>query len=522
MAATETEINDQWSKAVDLLQGALDYGDSTFLTDVDTLVQALEGDFTAQTEQTLEQIRGSVNNVLAFDAALLLWTVLRPYGRLLASPLSDPQALITRIYDYFVANNISIKSRGFTLASPAAGGSNVGGGTLYRLTVDENGYTFENGRADAKTAEVIQDAFSGAQLHEETLQLRGGYTRGELLEYELGSGQLLDIQALTHRNAATLQNAGFEVVTTATAVAVGSPQALTAAPTGWTLVSGTIGNLTASADDVVKKLSGESLPLKINAAGNFKLRQELSVNNVQLDGTAPYILGIWLRRVSSATGNFKLAFENAATGTATQSITQAIGSLTNSTWTFVPVAIGTAWWFKNFNTARLAVSMELSSLATATVDFDGLVFAKGTFFDGSWYWLIGGETPHKKADTFSWTDSDGGLGKRQRHLARAYGRYLPHRANATQVSAAGGRTLTFANSGSADTITASSGSFVSDGYYAGMLVTIAGTSSNNMTTGKLATVSATVLTFGADTSLVNEGPLSATATLNATPTLLDP
>lgn len=521
MAATETEINSQWSLATDLLQDNLDHGDGVFLSDVDAIVQALEGDFTGQISSTLEQLRASLNNVLAFDASLLEWIFVRPYGRLLASPLTDVNALISRIYDYFVANNISIRSRGFTLNAPAAGGSNVGGGVLYRLTVDENGYTFESGRADAKTAEVVADAFSGAQIHEEVLELRGGYSRGELLEYELGSGQLLQIQALTHRNAATLQNAGFEQVTSATAVAVGAPQVLTAL-TGWTVVSGSISSLTGQADDVVKSLSGETLPIALRFTGNAKIRQKLSVNAVQLDAQAPYLCGIWMNREGSSTGNAKLAIENGSTGTATQSITQAIGSLTNLAWTFVPIALGTGSWFKNFNAEQLAVSLEVSSLATSTVSFDGLVFAKGTFFDGSWYWLIGGETPHKRLDTFSWTDTDGGTGKRQRHVARAFGRYLPHRANATQVTASGGRTLTFANSGSADTITASSGSFISDGYYAGMLVTIAGSSSNNMTTGKLASATATVLTFGSDTSLTNEGPLSATCTLDATPTLLDP
>lgn len=83
-------------------------------------------------------------------------------------------------------------------------------------------------------------------------------------------------------------------------------------------------------------------------------------------------------------------------------------------------------------------------------------------------------------------------------------------AAATQVTAAGGRTLTFATAG--DTITASSGDWAADGYRVGRLILVAGTSSNNgykMLVG----VTATVLTVS--DNLVNEGALSSTATINS-------
>ena len=82
---------------------------------------------------------------------------------------------------------------------------------------------------------------------------------------------------------------------------------------------------------------------------------------------------------------------------------------------------------------------------------------------------------------------------------------------ATQVTAAGGRTLTFADVD--DTVTASSGDFVADGYKPGMSLVVAGTTSNNGTY-VITAVTATVITVEAD-DFVNEGPLSSTATLDA-------
>ena len=80
---------------------------------------------------------------------------------------------------------------------------------------------------------------------------------------------------------------------------------------------------------------------------------------------------------------------------------------------------------------------------------------------------------------------------------------------ATLITASGGRTFTFDSTG--DTITLSSGDLLADGYVEGGTVTVFGTTSNNGTY-VIDTVTATVITVIG--SLTDEGPLSATATLN--------
>ena len=76
-----------------------------------------------------------------------------------------------------------------------------------------------------------------------------------------------------------------------------------------------------------------------------------------------------------------------------------------------------------------------------------------------------------------------------------------------KAAGSGGRTLTFASAGTVHTITASSGSFSTDGFVAGDTIIVAGTSSND---GQyvLATVAATVLTITPAQPLVAEGPIS--------------
>src|SRR6185295_15167796 len=75
------------------------------------------------------------------------------------------------------------------------------------------------------------------------------------------------------------------------------------------------------------------------------------------------------------------------------------------------------------------------------------------------------------------------------------------------VRMTGTPTLTFAEvGGTGDTITRSAGSWISDGFAVGMVITVAGSVSNNVT-GPIASLSATVITFGT-TDLAAEGPVS--------------
>ena len=81
------------------------------------------------------------------------------------------------------------------------------------------------------------------------------------------------------------------------------------------------------------------------------------------------------------------------------------------------------------------------------------------------------------------------------------------------VSASTARTFSFVdNAPAADTITCSSGSFITDGFAAGMYVTVGNTTSNNGTY-EISTVAAATITLVAGESLTAEGPLnSATLT----------
>ena len=55
---------------------------------------------------------------------------------------------------------------------------------------------------------------------------------------------------------------------------------------------------------------------------------------------------------------------------------------------------------------------------------DDLVIVPMDSFDGTWWIMVGGETPFLLDDVFTGTDTEGGAVV-QTHFARAFGMYLP-------------------------------------------------------------------------------------------------
>lgn len=125
-------------------------------------------------------------------------------------------------------------------------------------------------------------------------------------------------------------------------------------------------------------------------------------------------------------------------------------------------------------------------------------------------WLIVGDLTTRQDATDIVTEVDGYETANDRFVyARAQVRDRKKQSAMSRVRKVmtGSPTLTFLEvGGTGDTITRSAGSWITDGFAVGDVVTVAGSSSNNVT-GPIASLSATVLTFGT-TDLANEGPVS--------------
>jgi hypothetical protein len=493
---------------------------ATWLTNRDTLEQALEGVYLQEKLNSISADQAALSGLLSPDNLKRAWTPhLLELARIAGIPERDPAQIVVKLREeYMVTNAMFILSRGLSFGSMAA---NTGTGNFVnnRLTVDAQGQILENVFTEAKKAIIVADQ-GQVDEHEELLEYRGVEAEPDFLSLQ-GSGMIQRvplISAGTRFSQRFVQNPSFSDFTgTAPTAGVPSTPASTTELTGWVIT--TVGNARVLLDTPTpyRGFPGDTTPYALRFTADNKIVQTLQDTiRPRFERGVPIYVQFAVYRESSCDGNLILRF-----GAIT--ITIAMSTFTNSTWEIYRLTIGTNNWYENFKKDGFTVELELSGRSTGAVVLDDLIVAPFYNIDGTWYAPVGGSTSALYGCYTTWTDALAGSEAVYQYLLFRSGLgYLRATAVATQVSASAAPTLQFANVGSSDTITRSTGSFVTDGYKVGMLVTIAGTSSNNMTTGPIVTVAATVLTFGATTALTNEGPLNATATLNATPPLLDP
>jgi len=511
---TETEMDNQLKAGILLLDNLLDQ--QTVATEEDAYVQILESDFAASQAQGARLFRSRLAGAISSGAAVLNPILTAYTHHVVAAPERSAQAAIDRIYTYFVANNKSVLSRGITYGSVASFGANKG--TLVRLTVDENGYDLEHEFVELKTITCIRDENTNAERFREVFELRGGNKGVDSLDASKSGAVRRDVQA-KDSSSSLLRNSSFSLYSIAGVFTAGrATLAANDTVTGWTMNAETNFALDQNTALVARDIVGDTTPTSIvfESGSAGVLTQAFSVNRLNLSANLPYITELWVYPHASLTaGTLDIKW-----GLVTEQID--LTSLNAGSWNQVFVTRDKLLWPAQFNEANADFVLTVAS-HDQEVLIDEVRFGSMEPFDGTW-WHIGGSKAAKfllddattVTDTFAALDS-----KIQKWFWRTYARHLPHYANATGITAAVGRTLTFNdNGGSPDTIVASTGSFISDGYVVGQQLTVANSSSND---GPYILTAVVALTLTVATgSLAAEGPVSSTTTLAAGPSITDP
>lgn len=503
-------------------------GTTGILATAAALKAALAGDQEEDAALTVDSIVATVGDAVGAGAVRsLLDPIIRELS--IATEVRRPSASVEEAYgavvDYMAENAETINAGGDTYdTSETAVGT--GDGVMYRLTVDQDGYPLAGLDPDVYTVECVGAALQSGRSHDERFQIRGRDARPDNLD---------------------LTGSGIDPVTF-TALGVGQSELLNPGFDSATFSGSTISALagwrTAADGDSAVANTG----VEIDSTNYFRVRPN-AVNNYGLkitaDGTvyqdptrerqarislrAPYLVAVRWRRNDAATGTLTLRV-GATVGSGGVSASVSIGSITDGTWATLLIPMGTGCWPANWDETNLKFQVTVASLATGTVTIDDCQFERMTRFGaagdqrtgrgsmGQYVAWLGGATPSVVGDTHTFTDSEGARGVIGYWLRKAARGYMPALASASTLTAAGGRTFTFAASGK--TLTLSSGDLTSDGFADGMLITVGGTSSNNGTF-KALTVTATVITFVSTVTIVDEGPLSATATIVGSSTITD-
>lgn len=423
---TQTEIQTQIKNAVKLLDTVRKTAEvtaTTLATTIDTNIQALEGDHSVEALDAIEQFRARYALLLTPSGAVsLIAPHLKNYAKLNGWPETDPDTVMGRLYDYFVSNTLSVKYRNITVGAVTAGGSNVGNGTVNRLSVDENSYIIEATTVEVKTFECVLDANSRSAEGEEVFEVRGEAASKDGLE-TLGSGLSGELSALSARTTSQfLTNPSFETYT-----------GTAATPTdiqGWTATTN-LSNFaietTGSATTSYRQMPGSTTRYSLKMSAADTLTQELSVRDTKLSPGVPYYLQIaYNRQVGSGDMTLQISLGNT---------TKSVVLAAQSGWNILRLDLGSGLWFKNFNKQDLAVTVSITAYTSGYVLVDDIIFAPMAQVDGHWYAIVGGSTPFLRRDIFTFTDSGGTNAILQYWFWRATGHYLPYKTDGTETFA---------------------------------------------------------------------------------------
>jgi len=410
-------------ECVDLLEETRKFGSvnaKNLVAMGQTIVGDLKGDFSTDVSAGVDRARLALAAILAPDAeARLLYPTLRHLAKLYGWPEVDASLLCARRYRYYADNSLTVQSRVLTYGAVTAGGANSGTGTVYCLKEDERGFAIEACAVETKTFRCTADYGLGSRKGEEAFEVWGTPPSKDGLE-NLGSGvgrQGLDRAMSAADSQRFIGNPSFSIYTG------GTP--LTALDS-WTVNSGTFANIDirTGAANVYRNPDGDTSYAAIRFSGNEKLYQYIGAAQ-KLDKDVPYHVAVaWCRR-AGATGNLTLRLGNAT-------VTVTIGSGTNDVWNVLTLALDKKRWPYYFDKQSLALEIEVDTLAVGTVDIDDVQFYPMTKIDGLWWSIVGGATPFLLNDYFTQavTQADATKGKKQYHIYRAFGYYMPHTAGA--------------------------------------------------------------------------------------------
>ena len=414
---TEAEVQTQWRNVVDILETMRNHADGTMAPAgglFDTLQQSLEGQYTP------DGLASATANMRALYAAMIapstvlgwLSPLLFEYGGILAahatlgfgSGYRNVGELFSAIYEWFVANSLTVQSRAITYDTTAtAGGSNVGNGAVSRLTVDENAFNLEACTVEKKVLRCRQDQNTGTKEEAEEFECFGSQeSQDSLLRAAFGSGEAARTFMTSHhagsgRGGSLLTNSSFSTFDS------------TATPkfSAWTETAGGA-QLAQDTTNFYRSNpgGGTDASLRINGGGGtVTITQPLTAMRVRrLDPNTPYFLRVMVNPTvgTASGGTFTIRMGS-------QEVDLTVASM-SAGWQELLIPIGVANWPRVFNADPLTVEIEWTSSTSGFLLVDDVLFAPFDLWDGTWWFLranAASPTPWLVDDTLLFTDTGG-------------------------------------------------------------------------------------------------------------------
>lgn len=365
----------------------------------DTLINSLAGDSAAAILANGDALRAAVAGQLtpANDRGTLT-PCFADFMSAIALPSSSLAENLVQFRQWMIDNSQTINSRGMTYGSISVGGSNVGTGTINRITVDADNVPLEGAHAELKTFECVADQGQTDET-EEVFSVEGANAGADFASGSTGSGILTTMRALSARDSQTyVRNPSWSSFS-GTQPTAGSEQApaTTTSWAGWTV--GDITKVKASVDQVYRGFPGDSTPMSIRFTDNTTCTQAFVDNaNPTFAARTPFYVQLAIYRESNCDGTLTITL-----GSKTQAVTMT--SLNNGAWNVVRLDLDQDLYYDRWKLNDATIGFALTSRTTGTLYLDDLIFSPFTLLDGIGYAIVGSATPFMRDDTFSFTDT---------------------------------------------------------------------------------------------------------------------
>lgn len=420
---SEANVQDEFKACVAILEELRKFAHvnssgslSNYVAREQTALQVTPGDYSVASRSSLRsnirsRLASAIENGNLRDIFDPLW---RNYARVVGTidenlPIDGVGGILDLIKRRAATPTvITVNSRNINFGSIAAG-SNLGSGTILRLTEDEFGYPLEACHMETKRFECIADELiNGAEKHREVFRARGATRLIDQLQIT-GSGwdSELTCQASLDSLIAnpTFSDYSGDSITALTELI------------GWT--PSAIANFELDEATVYRSGGGlsDTTPRSLKFLGNGNVSQNLDINNVKVRDNVPiYVQVAFNRSAGSCDGVLTLTY-------GTESVSVILTS--QSGWTILKLPLTKGLYPRNWgDTQDPVIKLTLAGRTTGTLLVDDIVQVPMTPIDGLWYIGVGGATPFVAGnrDTFTVVDAlTGAEGILQYWWWRVYG-----------------------------------------------------------------------------------------------------
>lgn len=409
---TKADLWTQLSKGIKIVDDLFTEFSTNLLANMISLEDDYEGNHISETATQLRSLRTKANSIITGGSSFLS-PMVKDLGRVGYYSLKTSSVdILQDIADGMTTLSETVKNRAFTFGSVSAYVSNVGDGTVYRLTKDKNNANIENGYANGGITKIkcTSDRYSRRTSGNEAFEIYGvGLTDIDAIELGTAPQAVTAIYALTSRQCTTyITDGSFDT----------ADDSGTLTCSGWDF--DVPANFTKEVTDTFRNTPGSSSGIAIKINDNSYLEQNLSDKGKSFDATKPTCIVLRYMRKNSCDGTLTLTLGS-------KSVTVDLSTATNDVWADLTLGVTDnkgyyGQWFKDDTTIKIA----LSGATTGEVIVDEIIVTQPTAYDGKYYFVTAGKTDYLKDDYFTFTDSVLNTGRIQYILSRLFGVYLPH------------------------------------------------------------------------------------------------